>query len=363
MKSYFFTSESVTEGHPDKVCDMLSDGLLDKYLEVDPKSRCAIECFVTGNLLIIGGEVKSSASVNIEESARDIIRSIGYTDPDLSFSNQCEVIVKVQPQTQELNQNATGMKAGDQGIMFGYACEGPDLMPAPIWLAHKITKHLAEFRRKRYAWLRPDGKSQVTMRFPERIIDNIVIAAHHSPYIDLPVLRKELKTSMLEILPDKYIDEHTKFYINKYSTFHDGGPGADTGLTGRKIIVDTYGGWAKHGGGAFSGKDATKVDRSGAYMARHIAKCVVHSGLANECEIQLGFVLGQTQPVSIRIFTHGTGDEFEIERIIRDSFDLTVEGIINYLKLTESVFSKTAAYGHFGENTAQMSWEQVKTIY
>lgn len=362
MKNDLFTSESVTAGHPDKLCDMISDGLLDKYLEQDLNSRCAIECFAVGNLLVIGGEVKSNGIVDIESSAREIIRKIGYTNPDLGFSDQCEIDVKIQPQSHELNENADGLKAGDQGIMFGYACEGPDLMPLPIWFAHRLTKHLTELRISKFDWLRPDGKSQVTMRYPDNKIDNIVIAAHHSPSIELPELRDLLKVSIKEIIPSEYIDNSTNYYINQYSTFHDGGPGTDTGLTGRKIIVDTYGGWARHGGGAFSGKDATKVDRSGAYMARYISKCVVHSGLAKECELQLGFVLGQTKPVSIRVFTNGTGNEREIEEIINNSFDLTVEGIIKYLKLTQPIYSKTASYGHFGFNTAELPWEQVRDI-
>jgi len=354
MTRNLFTSESVTEGHPDKVCDLISDGLLDKYLSGDPHSRCAIECFVTTNLLIIGGEVKSNAEVDIESEARNIIHDIGYIDPKLGFSHNCEILIKVHSQSTELNQNADGLKAGDQGIMFGYACQGPDLMPAPIWIAHRLSKHLSVLRKMKFNWLRPDGKTQVTMRYPDNKIQNLVIASHHSPEITKNEIKELLKPSVIDIIPDKYLEQSMEFILNG---FHDGGPKTDTGLTGRKIIVDTYGGWARHGGGAFSGKDATKVDRSGAYFARHIAKSVVHSGLAEECEIQLGFIFGQENPVSIKVDTKGTGDEVEIEKVIFKNFDMSVGRIIEQLQLTNPFFSLTAAYGHFGENTKSLPWE------
>jgi S-adenosylmethionine synthetase len=366
----YFTSESVTEGHPDKICDQISDAILDSYLEIDPYAKCAIECMVTGNHLIIAGETASCAEVNIEEVARGVIRDIGYTDPELGFSDQCDIQVLIHSQSRELNDNASKKRpgAGDQGLMFGYAIDNPDLeyMPLPIYLAHKLAKQLAHIRKNAIAsFLGPDGKTQVTVKWRngEISIDNIVIAAHHTLGIkrdDIDIIRNE----MMQVIPEPYRNENIPFHINGAGDFTVGGPVADTGLTGRKIIVDTYGGWARHGGGAFSGKDATKVDRSGSYMARHMAKTLVASVLAKECEIQLAFVIGKEEPVSIRVDTFGTGaiPDHEIEEILRKNFDLSLAGIIKHLGLRKPVYKKVAAYGHFGRDDLQLSWESIKKL-
>ena len=370
MKERYFTSESVTEGHPDKICDQISDAILDKHLLDDPYAKCAIECMVTGNCLVIAGEVASNVEVNIEGVARRVISDIGYIDPELGFSDQCEIQLRVQKQAPALNKNASAERpgAGDQGIMFGYACDDTEeYLPLPIYLAHQLAKHLAHIRKTGIMpLLRPDGKTQVTVnwRDEEIHIDNIVIAAQHSPDISQEELKKKLKKEIMQAVPRKFRNSEIHVYINAAGDFIDGGPVADTGLTGRKIIVDTYGGWARHGGGAFSGKDATKVDRSGSYMARHMAKNVVASNLSKKCEVQLAYVIGKESPVSLRVDTFGTGNipDFEIEVMLKDNFDLSLYGIIEYLQLREPVYRQVASYGHFGRSELRLSWEQIKEL-
>jgi S-adenosylmethionine synthetase len=370
MKERYFTSESVTEGHPDKICDQISDAILDKHLLDDPYAKCAIECMVTGNCLFIAGEVASSVEVNIEGVARSVISDIGYIDPELGFSDQCEIQLRIQKQAPALNKNASAERpgAGDQGIMFGYACDDTEeYLPLPIYLAHQLAKRLAHIRKTGIMpLLRPDGKTQVTVnwRDEEILIDNIVIASQHSPDISQEELKKKLKKEIMQAVPRKFRNSEIHVYINAAGDFIDGGPVADTGLTGRKIIVDTYGGWARHGGGAFSGKDATKVDRSGSYMARHMAKNVVASNLSKKCEVQLAYVIGKENPVSLRVDTFGTGNipDFEIEVMLKDNFDLSLYGIIEYLQLREPVYRQVASYGHFGRSELRLSWEQIKEL-
>lgn len=366
----YFTSESVTEGHPDKLCDLVSDAILDAYLIEDPYAKCAIECLATGNTLIIAGEVASEAEVNIEEAARQTIREIGYTDSSSGFSDQCEIQLRVQKQSSELNTNASKARpgAGDQGLMFGYACDQTDeYMPVPIYLAQRLARQLALLRKSdTVPGLRPDGKTQVTMCCGDNglCIKNVVIATQHSPEVSTQEVRKTLWPEMIKVIPAEFIKTEFPVFINAAGDFITGGPAADTGLTGRKIIVDTYGGWARHGGGAFSGKDGTKVDRSGSYMARYIAKNVVASGMAKECEIQLAFVIGEEKPISVRVDTFGTGidPDVEIESYINERFDLSVYGIIEQLQLRRPVYKQVAAYGHFGRNDLNLSWERIIKI-
>jgi len=370
MQKRYFTSESVAEGHPDKICDQISDAILDKHLLDDPYAKCAIECMVTGNCLIIAGEATSDVEINIEEVARRVISDIGYIDPELGFSDQCEIQLLIQKQATTLNKNASLERpgAGDQGIMFGYACDDTEeYLPLPIYLAHQLAKHLAHLRKTGIIpLLRPDGKTQVTvsLKNEEIHIDNIVIAAQHSPDIDQEELKKSLKKEIMQAVPITFRKSGTLVRINAAGDFIDGGPIADTGLTGRKIIVDTYGGWARHGGGAFSGKDATKVDRSGSYMARHMAKSVVASDISKKCEVQLAYAIGQENPVSLRVDTFGTGNipDFKIEDLLKDNFDLSLYGIIEYLQLRAPIYRQVASYGHFGRSELRLSWEQVKEL-
>ena len=368
--SRYFTSESVTEGHPDKICDQISDGILDSYLQVDPFAKCAIECMVTGNLLIIAGEVATDSEILIENIAKEVIREIGYTDPCLGFSDHCEIQLRIQKQAPELNRNASLERpgAGDQGLMFGYACDHTEeFLPWPIYLSHKLARHLAHLRKSGIApFLLPDGKTQVTVSWHdgEINIDNIVIAAQHSAEIRRQELKEILFPEIMQVLPKGITKHEFPIHINSAGEFIKGGPEADTGLTGRKIIVDTYGGWARHGGGAFSGKDATKVDRSGHYMARHMAKSVVSSNLAKECEIQLAYAIGKENPVSVRVDTHGTGTiaDFEIENFLKGHFDLSLYGIIEHLQLRKPVYRQVASYGHFGRNDLQLTWETAEEL-
>jgi S-adenosylmethionine synthetase len=370
MQERYFTSESVTEGHPDKICDQISDAILDEYLIDDPYAKCAIECMATGNCLVIAGESTSNTEIDIEGVARSVISDIGYTDTELGFTDQCEIQLRIQKQAPVLNKNASAERpgAGDQGLMFGYACDDTEgFLPLPIYLAHQLAKRLAQIRKTGIApFLRPDGKTQVTVSWKDEgiRIDNIVIAAQHSPDVGQEELRKKLKKEVMQTVPRKFRNSEIPVYINAAGDFIIGGPVADTGLTGRKIMVDTYGGWARHGGGAFSGKDATKVDRSGSYMARHMAKSVVASGLSKECEIQLAYVIGKENPVSLRVNTFSTGNipDFEIEDILKKKFDLSLYGIIECLKLRAPVYSQVASYGHFGRNELQLSWEQIKEL-
>ncbi|MEN6444851.1 MAG: methionine adenosyltransferase [Candidatus Cloacimonas sp.] len=371
---YVFTSESVSEGHPDKVCDQISDAILDAYLQNDPNSRVACETLATENRVILSGEISSSATADIESIVRKTIKEIGYTNAAKGFDYNCIINNYLHRQESALEEN-TG--AGDQGLMFGYACsQTQNMMPVPIELAHKLLFNLAQARKNgTLKHILPDSKSQVSMHYIGRKavdLQCLVISTHHDVLseMDFEELKEQIK--QVVILPSiATIEDECKGYfdtqnceikINPLGPWQDGGPAFDTGLTGRKIIVDTYGGWAQHGGGAFSGKDATKVDRSAAYMARHISKSVVASGLADECLIQFSFVIGEQKPISLMVDTFGSGKESdaEIERIIARNFDLTVGGIIDYLDLRKPVFLPTAAYGHFGREG--FSWEKVKKI-
>lgn len=371
---YIFTSESVSEGHPDKVCDQISDAVLDTYLKQEPLSRVACETLVTKNTVILSGEVSSTKSIDVKPIVRSVIRKIGYTNPDKGFDDNCKIINLLHEQEGDLARN---QGAGDQGLMFGYACnQTKSLMPIPIEVAHQLLMNLAKARKSGVVpCLLPDAKSQVSFRFEgrkPRELQTLVISTHHQAVCELEF--EELKQAIREKVVFPTIQEmedevrfdtnNLKVLINPLGRWHDGGPAADTGLTGRKIIVDTYGGWAQHGGGAFSGKDATKVDRSAAYMARHIAKSVVGSKLADECLIQFSFVIGDIAPVSVMVETFGSGKmaDSEIERLIEKEFDLTVKGIIDYLDLRAPIFQATASYGHFGLNTKANTWEKIKKL-
>ncbi len=376
----FFTSESVTSGHPDKVCDQISDAVLDAYLSLDKNSRVACECSVTKNFVLVMGEITSSAKVDVESIVRKVIKDIGYVEEGVGFSyKDVEIKQILNKQSADIalgvdnsieSKNCTincdvldKIGAGDQGIMFGYACnETEELMPLPIMLAHKLCKKLEEVRKnKQLDYLRPDGKGQVTVEYengePKRI-EAVVLSSQHNEKVTTKQLRLDLKKYVIDqIIPQELVDESTKFYINPTGRFEIGGPQGDSGLTGRKIIVDTYGGKCAHGGGAFSGKDPTKVDRSACYMARYICKNIVASGMAKECEIQLAYAIGVSKPVSVRVNTFNTGKlaDTEIADVIMKEFDLRPAGIIEKLSLREPVYSKTSTYGHFGKN--ELPWE------
>ena len=366
MSKYFFTSESVSEGHPDKVCDLVSDTILDACLAKDPHSRVACECYATTGMLVIGGEITTSTYVDIQKLARQAIRDIGYIAPELHFSADSICVMNViDEQSKDIAQGVnkgegtfSALGAGDQGIMFGYATdETPELMPAPIQLSHNILKLATKLRKSnQISWLRPDSKSQVTIEYENNIpkrIDTVVLSHQHDDNISTEELRSVLKEHIIipSLASTNLLDENTKFYINSTGRFVVGGPHGDTGLTGRKIIVDTYGGMARHGGGAFSGKDATKVDRSAAYMARHIAKNIVAANLAKKVEIQLAYAIGYNQTLAVFVDTFGTGiiSNEEISRLIIKNFDLSPEAIIKYLELTKPIFTQTTNYGHFGK--------------
>jgi S-adenosylmethionine synthetase len=370
--SILFTSESVTEGHPDKVADNVSDGILDAMLEQDPNSRVACETLVTTRLAVIAGEITSKAKVDYVELVRGVIRDIGYVGGDSGFdADDCNVYVALDQQSPDIAQgvNAGDDKeqgAGDQGMMFGYASnETPELMPLPVLLSHKITQALTEKRKSgQIPWLQPDGKSQVTVEYvdgkPKRI-DTVVVSNQHSDSVDNETIHKTIIKEVIEpVLPKDLVDGDVKYHINPTGRFVIGGPVGDCGLTGRKIIVDTYGGMGRHGGGAFSGKDASKVDRSATYMARYIAKNVVAAGLADKCEVQLAYAIGVTQPVSINATTFGTGkiDDNKIATLIREHFDCRPAAIVETLDLKRPQFRKTAAYGHFGRKDQGFRWEE-----
>ena len=373
--SYIFTSESVSEGHPDKVCDQISDAILDAYLAQESHSRVACECLTTLDRVILSGEVTSTKPIKVEPIVREVIKNIGYTDPKQGFDyKNCEIQNYLHAQSDELKCN-TG--AGDQGLMFGYACkQTKSMMPVPIELAHQLLINLRAARKSgSIPCLLPDAKSQVSFRFEGRKprgIESLVISTHHQQLcgITFDELKEEIIQKVVYPTLTKMADElsfdsqNLKILINPLGEWCKGGPGADTGLTGRKIIVDTYGGWAQHGGGAFSGKDPTKVDRSAAYMARHIAKSVVGSGLADECLIQFSFIIGQERPESVMVETFGSGKvpDTKIEEFIRKEFDLTVMGIIEYLGLAKPIYLPTATYGHFGLNVKDTSWEKIRTL-
>ena len=366
-KNCLFTSESVTEGHPDKVADQISDAVLDAIYKEDPQGRVACETFVSMGLTLVGGQITTDCYVDIPGIVRETIRDIGYIDPVYGFDYQtCAVLINIEQQSPDIALGVDRGGAGDQGIMFGYAAnETAELMPMPILLAHKLAMRLTEVRKdKTLPYLRPDGKTQVTVEYengnPVRL-DTVVIGAHHDPIDDIEKLREDIiETVIVPIVPEGLIDRNNvKYHINATGKFEIGGPMADTGLTGRKIIVDTYGGVGSHGGGCFSGKDPTKVDRSGSYMARYAAKNVVAAGLAERCEIQLGYCIGVAEPVSITIDTQGTGviSDKEIEKKVREHFDFRPRAMIDHLQLKRPIFKKTAAYGHFGREEKEFTWE------
>ena len=376
-----FTSESVTEGHPDKLCDYISDSILDSFLEKDENSRVACETVAGKGEIFITGEITSKAEVDIEKVVRQAIKEVGYDNSEIDMDYRtCKIIISLSKQSPDIalgvdksleTKKGEGIEsegAGDQGLMFGFACdETKELMPLPILLAHRLAKRLSEVRKQKIiSYLRPDGKVQVTIEYndgkPVRV-DTIVISTQHDSDVDLDVLKKDIKDKVIkEIVPKELLDEKTKYYINPTGRFVIGGPLGDSGLTGRKIIVDTYGGYARHGGGAFSGKDATKVDRSAAYMARFLAKNIVANGYAKKCEIQFAYSIGVAKPVSIYIDTFGTNTipEEEIVDKIKSKFDLTPRGIIEYLDLKKPIYRKTTNYGHFGKE--DLSWEKVIKI-
>jgi len=366
---YFFTSESVTEGHPDKLCDYISDTILDECLKQDRNSRVAVETFASANKITIAGQLTTNAILNVEEIVRERIKEIGYDNENIDIDYRtCEVDINITKQSSDIAMGVDVGGAGDQGIMFGFASdETEEYMPFAISMAHKLAKRLTDVRKEGILpYLRPDGKTQVTVEYENgqvKRIETILISNQHTEYCDLDVLKKEIKEQVINyVIPSKYLDENTKYYINPTGRFVIGGPLGDTGLTGRKIIVDTYGGYARHGGGAFSGKDATKVDRSAAYMLRHIAKNIVANGYAKKCEIQVSYAIGVEKPLSIFVDTFGTNTipEEEIVEKIEKTFDLTPKGIIEYLNLREPIYTKTTNYGHFGKS--DLSWEKVIKI-
>ncbi|SDJ63597.1 methionine adenosyltransferase [Salimicrobium halophilum] len=383
-----FTSESVTEGHPDKICDQISDAILDEILKEDPNARVACETVVTTGLVLVSGEISTTTYVDIPQVVRRTIKEIGYTRAKFGFdADTCAVLTAIDEQSPDIaggvdeslesregqmsEEEIDAIGAGDQGLMFGYATnETPELMPLPISLAHQLSKRLADVRKdETLSYLRPDGKTQVTVEYDENNkplrVDTIVISTQHAEEIMLEDIKKDLREHVIApVVPEELVDEETKYILNPTGRFVIGGPQGDAGLTGRKIIVDTYGGYARHGGGAFSGKDSTKVDRSAAYAARYVAKNIVAAGLADTCEVQLAYAIGVAEPVSISIDTDGTGKvtEAELVKAVRDLFDLRPAGIIRMLDLKRPIYRQTAAYGHFGRPSDQFPWENVDKV-
>jgi S-adenosylmethionine synthetase len=371
MSRYIFTSESVSMGHPDKVSDQVSDGILDALLAVDPRSRVACETLCTTDYLLLAGEITSQAQVDYEAVARQVVREIGYTDDDIGFNaDTCRVEVRLHSQSPDIAQGVDADGAGDQGLMFGYACtQTPELMPLPIALAHKIINRLTQARQRgEVAWLRPDSKSQVSVMFEGRkpvAVTAVVVSTQHAASVSQQEIRNFVIDRIVrDTIPDELLTTETKYHINPTGRFVIGGPHGDCGLTGRKIIVDTYGGWGRHGGGAFSGKDATKVDRSAAYMARYVAKNIVAAGLAQECEVQLAYAIGVADPVSIRVDTKGTASlsEERLSEAVREVFPLRPQAIIEHLRLRRPIFRKTAAGGHFGRTDPDFTWEATDQV-
>ncbi|MGF2146270.1 methionine adenosyltransferase [Vagococcus fluvialis] len=385
LERKLFTSESVSEGHPDKVADQISDAILDAILAKDPEARVACETSVTTGLVLVFGEITTTAYVDIQKVVRETIKGIGYTRAKYGFDGDtCAVMVAIDEQSPDIAQGVDAsfekretkaeqedLGAGDQGLMFGFAInETPELMPLPIALSHRITEKLAELRKNEtLEYLRPDAKSQVTVEYDEAgkpvRVDTIVVSTQHDEHVILETIINDVKTLVInEVIPSELLDENTKYFINPTGRFVIGGPQGDSGLTGRKIIVDTYGGYARHGGGAFSGKDATKVDRSASYAARYIAKNIVAAGLADKCEVQLAYAIGVAQPVSISVETFGTGkvSEADLIKAIRENFNLSPVGIIEMLDLKRPIYQKTAAYGHFGREDADFTWEKLDKV-
>jgi S-adenosylmethionine synthetase len=372
--SFLFTSESVSEGHPDKVCDAISDGILDAIFSEDPQARVACETFVTTGLVLVGGEISTDAYIEVPDVVRSTVKKIGYTSAEYKFdSESCSVLNAIHAQSPDIAMGVDTGGAGDQGIMFGYACDQtPELMPMPIMFAHKLVMKLASIRKGFdgfMPYLRPDAKSQVTIEYDDNKkplrVDAVVISTQH----DADASQKKIKEDVIEkvikvVIPQNLIDDKTKYFVNPTGRFEIGGPHGDSGLTGRKIIVDTYGGWAPHGGGAFSGKDPSKVDRSATYAARHIAKNIVGAGLATECLVQLAYAIGIAEPVSVYVDTKGTGviSDTEISKMVNKEVDLTPKGIIERLKLRRPIYQRTAAYGHFGREEEGFTWENLDLV-
>ena len=378
MSKRLFTSESVTEGHPDKVADQISDAILDAIIAQDPKARVACETLVTTGMAMIAGEITTSAYVDMPVIVRETLKEIGYDDSSIGFDYEtCAVLTSIDRQSPDISQGVTegeglfaDQGAGDQGLMFGYACnETPELMPMPITFAHKLTKRLADVRKSGLlSFLRPDSKSQVSIQYindkPVRV-DTVVISSQHTPDVTYEDLKEGIIEEVIrKVIPAELLDENTKYFINPTGRFVIGGPKGDCGLTGRKIIVDTYGGQGSHGGGAFSGKDPSKVDRSASYMARYVAKNIVASGLADKCEVQLAYAIGVAEPVSVMINTFGTGKipSDEIARVVREEFDMRPRAIVETLDLLRPIYLKTAAYGHFGRELPEFTWERTDRI-
>jgi len=378
MTDFIFTSESVSEGHPDKVADQISDAILDAIIAQDPKARVACETLVTTGMAMIAGEITTSAYVDMPVIVRETLKEIGYDDSSIGFDYEtCAVLTSIDRQSPDISQGVTegeglfaDQGAGDQGLMFGYACnETPELMPMPITFAHKLTKRLADVRKSGLlSFLRPDSKSQVSIQYindkPVRV-DTVVISSQHTPDVTYEDLKEGIIEEVIrKVIPAELLDENTKYFINPTGRFVIGGPKGDCGLTGRKIIVDTYGGQGSHGGGAFSGKDPSKVDRSASYMARYVAKNIVASGLADKCEVQLAYAIGVAEPVSVMINTFGTGKipSDEIARVVREEFDMRPRAIVETLDLLRPIYLKTAAYGHFGRELPEFTWERTDRI-
>ncbi len=378
LKNYIFTSESVSEGHPDKVCDQISDGILDACMASDPMSRVALESLAKTGVVVIAGEITTNAKIDYDKIVRDVVRSIGYTDPAIGFDSEtCRIIKHVSEQSQDISMGVDEDKgdskeqgAGDQGLMFGFACdETKELMPLPITLAQQLVQDLASARKKNVVnFLRPDSKSQVSVNYVDgrpKSVETIVVSTQHTEEVDNATLREfVIEEIVKKVVPAQYLTDKTKYLINPTGRFVAGGPLADCGLTGRKIIIDTYGGYSRHGGGAFSGKDPTKVDRSAAYAARHVAKNIVGAGLATKCEVQLAYAIGVAEPVSVYVDTFGTGKvpEEKMIPVIREIFGLTPKAIIDTLQLRKPIYLKSAAYGHFGRtptNEGHFSWENL----